>query len=226
MSQWLDLHTQLANTLGDPRDSSGALIISTTNGIRYTANQRAYVLSQAIRWTVCNLMDDKPYTSLLVSETPTVAGSTLITLTTLSSSVIMKLLAVETTDTPIMMVPIISRKHKKLLRTKNSHWNSTPFAYVSGPSTIGVINPGAHVSAGDYTITYLKDFTNMTGSTVDFTMDYIPQNLFQYVISYAVHLVKLNEQRWKEALELKNDSITEAITFKNLEEGNGINKTK
>jgi hypothetical protein len=66
----------------------------------------------------------------------------------------------------------------------------------------------------------------MTGSTADQDLNYVPQNLFQYVISYAVHLVKLNEQRWKEALELKNDSITEAITFKNLEEGNGGNKTR
>jgi hypothetical protein len=246
MSQWLDLHTQLANTLGDPRTNAGAFISSTTDGIRYTAEQRAFVLSQAIRWVVTNIISDSQYTSLLVlDEIPTFTTVDYLHSVgapfkdrLLLANPILKLLSVETmtstaaeegaeaTVLPRILVPIINKKYKKLLRTKNSHWANTSFAYLSsqenGCGTIEIIGK----RTGEFAVTYLKDFTNFTGQSIDTDDIYIPDSLIQYSISYAVHLVKLNEQRWKEALELKNDSITEAITFKNLEEGNVNNKTR
>jgi hypothetical protein len=245
MGKWLDLHIQLAETVGDPRDKSGVFITNTTDGIRYTAAQRSRVLSQAIRWLIRNFDgDDRAmWTSLLVIDecsTPIANedmgyGTTISkTVTLLNSSI--KLLSIEgamimsldpETNLPInylppIMIPIINKKHKKLLRTKNSHWNNTPFAYVVNKDIVGFIN----VKNYNVSITYIKDFDDFTNETTDDTDIYIPSNMMHFVVIYAVHLLKLNEQRWKEAVEMKNDMITEIITFKNMEDGNVSSKAR
>lgn len=212
MGEWLNLHTELANALGDPRTSDGSLIGVATDGVRYSANFRALVLSDSIKWVIPILLPITPDIplSLITEETLTYSNG----LTATNS--ILKLLLVEGNDTPKTVIPVI-RKSSKMAKTKHTHWAVTPFAYLTDKTKIKIVNVGTRTS---FDITYIKDFASFTSSTTDGTDIYIPSAWYQYVIARAVHIVKINEQRYKEATDLKNDALNEMISLNGGTNGN------
>jgi len=193
MNEWNDLHIKLSEVLGDPFQADGSPIAFNTDGIRYSKEYRSRLLNDALRWVMLN------FDSVYLNQNGMPGGL----ITTEEGSItqkMMRLLSVElrtSSDEGVIStvsVPIITRTTKRLNRVHHSHWDSTPYAYMTDRYNVMLHNEGDGLPI----FTYVVDFDD-----IDSDQElYVSKALQDYVVMRALVRDKVNSQKYQEGMYL------------------------